>query len=240
MKRVFALVLACLVLLLPSASTAAGRGVEQWTSHHRNVVGKVVRIMLQNYEQNAVTLESAWTITNVRSGELVSRYDFSQPEQSLGPGETIQWDWPQDDACYGICRNVREGQPVGSGIYEASVETSLGTSKVRFQIGRYFTIGFTSRPEAKFIVYVNTPDEVAQMEAEAAAEDKTLIVSGIVRSGQPYNPDWKFAMRPGSIVLGEMFIEVCDGSPYYVERNRDEWYGERWCPWSSYVEKVGR
>jgi hypothetical protein len=35
-------------------------------------------------------------------------------------------------------------------------------------------------------------------------------------------------------------IEVCDGNPRYVQRHRDEWRGETWCPWSSYVEKVGR
>jgi hypothetical protein len=78
------------------------------------------------------------------------------------------------------------------------------------------------------------------METEAAAEEKTLIVSGVVRRPQRYNPDWRFAMRSGSIVLGEVFIEVCDGSPKYVQRHRSEWLGERWCPWSSYVEKVGR
>lgn len=239
-KRTFLATLTALALLVPGGAFASSGGIEQSASQGRNVVGRVIRLTLQNLEGEEVTLGSAWTIADVRTGEQVSRYDFSPEQQSLGPGEMIQWDWPQDDACYGICENVREGEPVGPGIYEASVESSLGTSKVRFQIGQYFTVGFTSRPQAKFVVYVNTPDEVAQMEQEAAAEEKTLIVSGIVRSRQPYNPDWKFAMKPGSIELGEVFIEVCDGSPYYVQRNRDEWFGERWCPWSSYVEKVGR
>ena len=240
MKRTSIALLTALSLLAPMGASASSGGVEQTTSHHRNVVGKVIQITLQNYEQTEITLSRPWTITNARSGEQVSHYDFSDEELTLGPGETLEWDWMQDDACYGICRNVRAGEPVGPGIYEASVETSLGTSTRRFQIGRYFTIGFTSRPQAKFIVYVNTPDEVAQMEAEAAKDSEKQIVSGIVRRGRPYNRDWKFSMAPGSIVLGDVFIEVCDGSPYYVQRHRTEWYGERWCPWSSYVEKVGR
>jgi hypothetical protein len=46
-------------------------------------------------------------------------------------------------------------------------------------------------------------------------------------------------MGPHSIVLGEVFVEVCDGSPFYVQRHRKEWLGERWCPWDSYVKRIG-
>lgn len=239
MKRSLLLLL-CLVLLIPATANASG-GVELTTNRHRNVVGQVVQLQIQNYEQDSIELLGSWTITDVRTGEQVSHYEFSDEEKELGAGEVIVWDWPQDDACYGICRNVRAGEPVGPGVYEAAVETSLGTVTNRFHIGQYFTLGFTSRPQAKFVVYVNTPDEVAQMEAEAATDDtEKQIVSGIVRRGKPYNPDWNFSMGSASIVLGDMFIEVCDGSPYYVQRHRSEWLGERWCPWSSYVEKVGR
>lgn len=232
--------LAAALIVFTSGSAVASGGVGQTTSHRRNVVDKVIQIKLQNHEPNDVTLTGPWTITDIRSGEQVSRYDFSDEELTLGPGESIAWDWMQDDACYGICRNVRAGEPVGPGIYEAAVETSLGMSTRRFQTGQYFTLGFTSRPQARFVVYVNTPNEVAQMEAEAAKEEGHQIVSGIVRRERPYNREWNFSMAPGSIVLGDVFIEVCDASPYYVQRNRSEWLGERWCPWSSYVEKVGR
>ena len=244
MKRSLILLL-CLGLLLPAGASASGGGVELGTEFHRNVVGKVVRLRIQNYEQTAIQLMGSWTITDVRSDQQVSHYDYSDEELELGPGEGIVWDWPQDDACYGICRNVRAGEPVGPGLYEAEVETSLGTVTHRFQIGRYFTVNFRCNDTGDcdwdpFVVYVNTPEEVAQMEAEAAAEEKTLIVSGIVRSAKPYNPNWRISMAPGTIVLGEVFIEVCDGSPKYVQRHRSEWFGERWCPWSSYVEKAGR
>lgn len=239
MKR-YLILLLCLGLLSPSVASAS-RGLELTIDRDRNVVGQVVALQIRNYEQTPIQLTGAWTITDVRSGREVSRYDFSDEEKELGPGELVEWNWPQDDACYGICRNVRAGEPVGPGVYQAAVETSLGEVTDRFQIGQYFTLGFTSRPQAKFVVYVDTPDEVAQMEAQAAAspEDKQ-IVSGIVRRGKRYNRDWNFTMGPASIVLGDMFIEVCDGSPYYVQRNRSDWLGERWCPWSSYVEKVGR
>jgi hypothetical protein len=78
------------------------------------------------------------------------------------------------------------------------------------------------------------------MRREAAAEDKTLIVSGIVRDAARYNPDWSYTMGPGTIVLGEVFTEVCDANPNHVENNRRAWMGQRWCPWSSYVEREDR
>ena len=78
------------------------------------------------------------------------------------------------------------------------------------------------------------------MNEEAAAEDKTMIVSGIVRRGQGYNPDWSYVMGPRSIVLGEVFIETCDQAPESVEEHRKEWLGRRWCPWNSYVARAGR
>lgn len=239
MKR-YLLVLLCLGLLAPAAARASG-GVDLTVNRDRYVVEEMVQLRIQNHKEAAIELIGPWTITDARSGEQVSFYEFSDDEKTLGSGEQILWEWPQDDACYGICRNVRAGEPVGPGVYEAAVETSLGVITKRFHVGQYFTLGFTSRPQAKFVVYVNTPAEVAQMEAEvvAAPEDKQ-IVSGIVRRGKGYNPDWNFTMGPGSIVLGDVFIEVCDGSPYYVQRNRSEWLGQRWCPWSSYVEKVGR
>ncbi|MFN2388618.1 MAG: hypothetical protein ABR575_03290 [Actinomycetota bacterium] len=61
-----------------------------------------------------------------------------------------------------------------------------------------------------------------------------------MRRGRPYNPAWSYTVGPSSIFVGEVFVEVCDASPEYVEENRREWLGEQWCPWSSNVQAVGR
>jgi hypothetical protein len=47
-------------------------------------------------------------------------------------------------------------------------------------------------------------------------------------------------MGTRSIVLGQVFTEVCDASPTYVQNHRADWLGRRWCPWSSYVKRAGR
>lgn len=204
--------------------------------------GEMVTITLENHTRADLTMENPWVIENSRTADTESIYVWAEDQLVVHPGETRTWAWEQDEGgCYGQCENVHYGEPVRPGRYAAIAQTSAGELRAGFQIGEYFTLGFTSRPNIEFVVYVNRPDDVAAMrlEAEAAGSEKQ-IVSGIVRRGKSYNPDWNFTMGPSSIVLGDMFIEVCDGSPYYVQRNRSEWIGQRWCPWSSYVEKVGR
>ena len=233
---------ALIVSALPSASAFPGGEVRFDANRPRYRPGAIVTITLDNATGEAVTMENPWVIEDRRTGETESIYVWPEEQLTVGPDEVRVWEWEQNDGgCYGECENVQYGDPVGPGTYVAVARTSAGEVRAPFEIGEYFTIGFTSRPRAKFVVYVNRADDVAAMRAEAVADpgDKQ-IVSGIVRRRRPYNPDWNFTMGPGSIVLGDMFIEVCDASPYYVQRHRSEWLGNRWCPWSSYVEKVGR
>ena len=241
MKRL--LLALCLVasIALP-ASAFPGGGVTFDTDRERYRDGVIVTLTLHNGTGEDITMENPWVIQNRRTGDTESIYVWPDDQLVVASGEDRVWRWEQNDGgCYGQCENVQYGDPVGPGKYLGVVNTTGEDFGAPFDICEYFTLGFTSRPNIDFVVYVNTPEEVAQMRTEVSAtpEDKQ-IVSGLVRRGKPYNPDWNFTMGPGSIVLGDVFIEVCDGSPFYVQRNRGEWLGERWCPWSSYVEKVGR
>ncbi len=240
-KLTVALALLVVVALGGVAPASPGGEVRFETDRERYREGVIVTVTLDNETGEDVTMENPWVIENVRTGDTESIYMWPENELIVGPGEQRVWRWEQNDGgCYGECRNVQYGDPVGPGRYVAVAQTSEGELRATFDIGEFFTLGFTSRPNAKFVVFVTTPDEVSQMRAQAAGEAEKQIVSGIVRRGKRYNADWNFSMGPATIVLGDVFIEVCDASPYYVQRHRSEWLGQRWCPWSSYVEKVGR
>lgn len=236
--------LLCALLFIAAATPVAAvapNDPELTTDKKRYRSERPVTITLKNQAEYELSFETPWRIENSK-GETVSRFHWSEGESPLGPGQSLSWVWdqsPNDCGSDGACTKV--GGYVSPGTYTAKVETQDGTAEARFHIGEYFTVGFESRPKLRFGVFVARADAIEQMRAEAAATDKTLIVSGKVRARKaPYNPDWRFIMDPKTIVLGEMFIEVCDGSPWYVQRNLDEWRGERWCPWSSYVMKQGR
>ena len=206
----------------------------------RHVLGEPVEIELVNEGTTAITMGETWDLTYL-DGDGSAFYQWPTDELELKPGERLVWTWDQRvNQCYGECQNVRQGDPAPAGRYEVTTTIDGYEETATFTLGQYFTVGFTSRQKIEYVVYVATQEEVDLMTAEAAAEDKTLIVSGLVQKKRPYNSFWNFTMGPRSIELGEVFIEVCDGSPWYVQKHRDDWLGERWCPWSSYVKRVGR
>lgn len=244
MKKL-ALLTALLLVLSASATVAvASSDAELETDKKRYRSEQPVTITLTNRSDQEFDFQTPWRIEN-KAGETVSRFHWTGGESPLGPGESLSWVWdqsPNDCGSDGACTKI--GGYVSAGTYTAIVgEGDTGTLKASFQIGEYFTVGFRSRPSLRFGVFVAKADEIEQMRAETTIEpeERTLIVSGKVRGWRAgYNPDWRFVMDPRSIFLGEVFIEVCDGSPWYVQRHLEDWKGERWCPWSSYVIREGR
>jgi hypothetical protein len=116
-----------------------------------------------------------------------------------------------------------------------AVASAGGTAR-----GKLFTLGFRGS-DATFVILAREQEAVHELRADLAKPRRERrIVSGIVRPRMPYNQAWSYTMGSRSIVLAEAFIEVCDASPTYVERHREEWLGKRWCPWSSYVKRAGR
>ena len=242
MKRVLIAVLLLVSVVTPAAASPPLRAWDFITAPGPEVVGEPVEITLANVGGMTIQMGETWDLTYL-DGEGTAFYQWPEDELEIAPGDSRVWTWDQRvNQCYGECVNVREGDPAPPGRYQVSTTVNGKEQTLTFNLGQFFTLGFRSRPEAEFTVFVATAPEVEQMTTEAAKpdEDKRLITSGIVKWGRSYNSDWNFTMGARSIALGEVFIEVCDGSPYYVQRHRDEWMGERWCPWSSYVKRVGR
>jgi hypothetical protein len=221
---------------LAAVADAAG-GPDLDTSKNRYRTGQTVVIRVSNESEEWLRFKDAWRIRRARSGDVVARRRWRGDSAIVRPGGRRTWRW--DQRVTG-CGKTRAACPrVDPGRFEVVVKTGTETLTTSFQIGRYFTLGFDGS-NATFVVYVRERKPMRRMSNQAEKKDKTLIVSGIVRGGASYNPDWSYTMGPGSIVLGEVFIETCDASPQYVEDNREQWMGQRWCPWSSYVDKEGK
>jgi hypothetical protein len=243
MRKTFAAVTAALALVsLPAvAPTHAAERVFEFhlKRHHRP--GAPVIAVLQNVSDERQRIDTPWTVTRAKNGEVVAQNHWSKNERWLAPGETAIWEWDQREGSYSNEPSPpgEEEERVPPGGYVLTAGEDDPRLERRFHIGRFFTLGFEGRADT-FTVFVNERKPIRLMKAEAQAEDKTLIVSGIVREEARYNREWSYSMGPGSIVLGEVFIEVCDANARYVERHKKQWLGERWCPWSSYVAKIGR
>jgi hypothetical protein len=106
--------------------------------------------------------------------------------------------------------------------------------------GKFFTLGFKGR-DATFVILAREQRVIHALRADLAKPRRERrIVSGIVRPRRGYNRPWSYTMGSRSIIVAEVFVEVCDASPAYVENHREDWLGKRWCPWSSYVKRAGR
>jgi hypothetical protein len=241
MRRALSIVAASVVLIALAIGPSPASPVYTWDFHAGTKTagtGDEVAITLFNDGTRSITMSNVWEIRSLDGGGS-SQYYWPEDQLEIGAGEVVTWFWDQHvNACYGACQNVREGDPAPVGRYVATAAVEGEEVTTRFSVGQFFTLGFRER-SAEFSVFVSTQKEIDQMSAEAAADEKTLIVSGIVKKQVPYNSRWNFSMGHRTIELGEVFIEVCDGSPRYVHRHRDEWLGDRWCPWSSYVKRVG-
>ncbi|HEX2296413.1 MAG TPA: hypothetical protein VHN37_14035 [Actinomycetota bacterium] len=226
--------------LVPGPASAEERVFELHLKRHHRPGAPVIAVV-QNVSDTGQRIGPTWTITHAKSGEVVAQNHWTRRERRLAPGETAVWEWDQREGSYSSEPSPpgEDEERVRPGGYVLTADEEDPRLTRRFQIGRFFTLGFEGRDDT-FVVFSNERRAIRAMRAEARAEDKTLIVSGIVRGRAPYNREWSYSMGPGSIVLGEVFVEVCDASPRYVERRRKSWLGERWCPWSSYVVKTGR
>lgn len=242
MRRVrFALVLVVLALVGTAVPSSARDSSRFRADKQRYEIGEAITIIYTNNTDHDVRMSKTWRIGEWQTDHQVAFYQWPDAERVVAAGDSRSWTWHQlGPACYGECQNVWEGEQVTAGRYGVIASFDRVQRHDVFSIGSYFTLGFEGNEDASFVVYVAQQPEIDQMNAEAQAEDKTLIVSGVVRKGEPYNRPWTYVMGARSIVLGEVFIEVCDGAPEYVEENRDEWLGQRWCPWSSYVARAGR
>jgi hypothetical protein len=229
------------VLIAAAAPTSAGAKSGFGAENGRYQIGEAITIRFENNTDHDVQMGKIWRIGAWQTDQEVASYYWPDSERTVAPGEEREWTWHQlGPACYGECQNVHPGEQVDAGKYVVLAPIGGRQRQDTFLIGSYFTLGFREREHLSFVVYVAKQHEIEEMAREAESEEKRLIVGGIVRRGRaPYNADWTYTMRPRSIELGEVWVEVCDGSPRYVQRHLNDWVGEMWCPWSSYVAKAG-
>lgn len=209
-------------LALPSGANAAKDDVEFGVAKQRFLDTDDVDVILVNNTDHDIELFGG-SIRDLRNDERQVR--LTPKEKKLEPGAEHSWTW------------ITDGD---AGRFVATFRTSEGRFTDRFEVGAFFTVGFDGRDDS-FTIFVREEKSIRQLRADLnKAQDERRIVSGIVSAPGNYNPAWSYTMGPGSIVLGDVFVEVCDASPRYVENHRRQWMGERWCPWSSYVATEGR
>jgi hypothetical protein len=105
-----------------------------------------------------------------------------------------------------------------------------------------FGMHFDPSGAEDFIAKAADPELIDKIndELQNPPDQRFLHIHGRIDQGNAgYNLSWSWHFIPGEWNLAEMSIEVCDGTPSYVEENLDEWLAmqDSFCPWDSYVKE---
>ena len=92
----------------------------------------------------------------------------------------------------------------------------------------------------QFVAVTLDPEIIDKLEAELALpkEKRMLFPNGpLDRGNGAHNLNWSWHFVPSQWELAELTIELCDGSPQYVEDNLDYYIDTvgHYCPWGAYV-----
>jgi hypothetical protein len=84
-----------------------------------------------------------------------------------------------------------------------------------------------------FLARIADPAEIVRFR-EAMAGIRSGFPLGLLRSGDGgFNSPWSWHLDPEETSLVEVAIEVCDGSPSYVETHQSEF--PTYCPWGARI-----
>lgn len=95
----------------------------------------------------------------------------------------------------------------------------------------------------QFRVWVTNPQTIAEILNLERGASSANIPNGVILRGPgeaDHNQPWSWHLDPEQIEMAEMTVEVCDGSPSFVEEELDyfvETVG-RYCPWSAELVAV--
>ena len=87
-----------------------------------------------------------------------------------------------------------------------------------------------------FSVFITNTETIDQLVALWRGESSATIPSGrVVKGGVPYNSPWSWHIDSEDITMAEATVELCDGTPSYLEWHLDEWIETvgYFCPWAA-------
>jgi hypothetical protein len=84
-----------------------------------------------------------------------------------------------------------------------------------------------------------TDPETIRLAMENLAGGNSRHPHGPIAAGDGgFNSPWSWHFVPESLRMVELSVEVCDGSPSYVEAHRADYLASGCCPWGARVVSV--
>jgi hypothetical protein len=102
-----------------------------------------------------------------------------------------------------------------------------------------FTIGVVGQ---QFTLRATDTETIQQLIDNYNGKNNFHVTGTLVKGDGGFNSPWSWHLDPSSVRMAEVSIELCDGTPSFVEENLDYWLDtvHTYCPWSSKVVSINK
>ena len=89
----------------------------------------------------------------------------------------------------------------------------------------------------EFRVHVTTEAQASDLRARLASGVRGVISGDLLQGTGGFNMSWRWHLRPSSVHIADVAIELCDGRPSLIEADLIYWLVsvQQFCPWGAKV-----
>lgn len=96
--------------------------------------------------------------------------------------------------------------------------------------GKYFLVDVNGE---RFVIYVIDADTIRLALENMEGKNDMFPMGELARGDGGFNKPWSWHLKPETVRMVEVSIELCDGTPSFVENELDYWLEtvKSYCPW---------
>ena len=96
--------------------------------------------------------------------------------------------------------------------------------------GKYFLVDVN---DERFIIYVTDAETIRLAIENMEGKNNMFPMEELERGDGGFNKPWNWHLKPDTVRMVEVSIELCDGTPSLVENELEYWLGtiKSYCPW---------
>jgi len=103
--------------------------------------------------------------------------------------------------------------------------------------GEYFTVQVGTQ---NFVMFATDAETIRLAKDNFNGKNHRFPSGHIIEGDGGFNQPWNWHFVAEDVRMVEVAIEVCDGTPGYVNDHLSDYLGTAFCPWSAKVIKIGR
>ncbi|MCF3653170.1 MAG: hypothetical protein L2C94_003275 [Aigarchaeota archaeon] len=85
----------------------------------------------------------------------------------------------------------------------------------------------------RFVIYVTDPETIRLALENIEGKNSLFPMRELARGDGGFNKPWSWHLKPETVRMVEVSIELCDSTPSFVESELDYWLEtvRSYCPW---------